>query len=606
MSDNENTYDPLAPIGGVKATFKDDGNNEAAFEEALRNIPEPIVAQAAEPVGEPVEVRREKQKAKFTDTHTADNTTFRDAVDPKPSIIRELTTEEKESRGFLTVYLGNKKSDVLAAQQLISRWLQVEAVRKLYEDDRADETQLNVAESNWLEYCEANHPGVAPKDVAIKASDIYHFMSEIQDEVRVRSKVVVEEGLSNQSDRGGYITGDVTGQKPSRNNRNFKPSEMMRRTASKTADEALQFDVLLRDSFVKLNFMKPTRSEIGNLLNDIRRTVVGYVRTINNNNAVLARIAAQMEIWKFISKRITSCSISDISDFADLVNFITITDMDRLTTALIEAFNSKGVNMNLRCLSSKCNWETFALVDPSTLNQKRSNITAEEAAIFANLSNGRLKMTAEETHAMRRASVFGVEENRVYNDERSLYLEVAIPTLGEAWSTFEFYISKVNTELGELRSKITDPQEYDAQVGMVFANLGSTEYMHWVSGYVNLAAPDSGDDDIVFRRHDVDDPEFDMGIYDVIQDHDDLNRNLTKFILNKTPYMSRTFTGVANYVCPKCKARTEDHQDKDNYLQRLPGYTPICPVMSFFILTQLMMLSQVVSSRNVMKEVHSE
>lgn len=605
---SEEQIDPLAPIGGVKAkSIGEDNGNEAAFDEALKGITieEPAAAAAPEPqVGIPVP--EPVKQAKYTDTHTAENTSMVNPIDPKGPIIRALSDEDKSEGGYMTVFLGNRKGDVIAAQELISRWLQIEAQRNFFEEERIDKTQLAAAEATWAEYCEKHFPGKPLKDVGLHASQLYQFMSEVQDEIRVRSKVVVEDGVSNLSDRGGYITGDVTGQKPSRAAKNFSVSERMRRTASKSADEALQFDVLLRDGYIKLNFLRPSKAEMAGLINDIRRTVTGYVRSINNNNAIIARIAAQMEIWKFISKRVTSCSISDIGDFADLVNFITITDMDRLTTALLEAFNTRGVNMNLRCLNSKCDWEAFALIDPSTLNQNRPGISAEDAALYANLSNGRVKLTMEETHAKRRASKFGVEDNRVYNDDRSMYLEVGIPTLGEAFATFEYFVSQVNEELADIRSKVTDPQEYDAQIGMVYSRLGATEYMHWVQTYVNLAPAGTEEEDVVFRRYEEEDPEFDKGLFDVIQDHDDLNRNLTKFILNKTPYMSRTFTGVANYVCPKCRTNSAAHQDHDNYLERKLGYTPICPVMSFFILTQLKMLSQVVASRKNMQEVHSE
>lgn len=561
------------------------------------DTPAPAVAVPAQPA----------PKAAFADRHTAETTTMNDPVKPKDSVIKALSDEALNKSGFLNIFLGNSKKEILAAQELISRWLQVQAIRDLFEEDRVDQIAVNTAESTWGEFIEANFPGANLKSMEVHAAELYNFMSEVQDEIRVRSAVMKEPGITNLVNRGsGFVTGDVVGQKPGSSSKNFRPSQAMRRSAAKSSNDVMNFDVLLRNSYIKINFVKPSKMEMGSLINDIRRTVVGYVRKVNNNNAVIARVAAAMEIWKFVSTRITSCSVSDIVDFTDLINLITLSDIDRIATALLESFNTRGVNMNLRCLNSLCDWQQFALIDPSTLNQIRPGCSNEDAALYANLFNGTVKLTTAEVQAKRRSSNMLKGENRVYNEDRSTYFEVAEPTLGEAFSTFEFFVGEINPQLADIRAKVSNPDEYNAQVGMVYANLGATEYMHWVSTYVEVAPPGSEEEDKVWNRWEVEDPEFDQGIYDIILDDPIFNRNLTKFILNKTPFMTRTFTGVQNYECPKCKQNSADHQDPEKYLDRLLGYTPVDPIMSFFILTQLKMLSQVVEARTVMSEALSD
>jgi hypothetical protein len=89
------------------------------------------------------------------------------------------------------------------------------------------------------------------------------------------------------------------------------------------------------------------------------------------------------------------------------------------------------------------------------------------------------------------------------------------------------------------------------------------------------------------ERNGDNDAEFNKGIMKVLEDHTDWNKSVVSFVLNKAPYMSRTFVGVRNYICPKCRANSADTQDPESLLERKLGYTPINVVYSFFIHTQL-------------------
>jgi len=560
--------------------------------------------------GQPAEQAPAKPetRAGFKDKQTAETTPLKDYLPPRSPIIRELTEEEKE-QGFISIFLGNSKKDVMAAQAVIKEWLGYRAVVELFEADQMTDTAMAQAKDKWNEYVTTTFPGKTAEDVANYAKELYVFMSEVQDELRVRSKVMTEKGITNIHNRGGeFVTADIVAQTPSRKRSGFKTSEGMRRSSAKAAGKTLQFDLLLRNSFVQLNFTRPNRTLLGNLVNDIRRTVTGYVRSINNNNAVLARVAAMKVIWDFLVQYINSSSVSDIVDYNQLAEVITITDFDRICTALIEATSHRGTNMNLRCLNTQCDWDNFSLVDPTLLSQNRPGVTTdEELAILGNLQNKLIKLTLEETRALSLASKFNLEDDRVWNDEKNMYFEIAAPTLSQAFQCFDYFISQVNPRLGAIRSKVTSPDEYDTQISLAYADIGATEYIHWVSKFVDLAPPNTDEEDIVYVREEEEDlADYYKGIYDVVLDHDSMNANLTKFILNKTPYMSRTFTGVANYVCPKCGGNSADHQDPEQFLDRPLGYTPIDPIMSFFIHTQLMIVNLAVVSQKALQGALSD
>jgi len=586
---------PVEPSTGVQMPNEDVSRGAAAE-------PEYEAAPTRNPVSQPV------IKATHAEDHNERNTTAKDPVAPKDHVVRSLTDKEIMEQQGLTLFIGSSKKEILAARQLISQWLNWDGVNEAFKNDDADATQLAAAQQRWFEYVETNFPGRTASEMAAQAKAVYMFSDEILDEIRLQSNMTHEEGINNLYDRGGYITGMVVGQKPGRNTEAHSLSESMRRDAAKTNDDKLQWDVMLPDSFVKVNFERPSRMTMGDLINDIRRTITGYVRQVNYNSAIIAQMAAAEAIWKFMVKYMKSSSVSDLTDFDELINLISWGDFEVLVSALLESFNTRGVNMNLRCMNMACNWSNFALVDPSSLVQVRWGIIPpSEAAMIANIHNGRLKLTAAQSSELRRKSTFGLESNRVYNTDRSQYFVIAPPTIGEAFSAFQFFITKVNPRLQDLRSTIVDQKEYEAQVGLVYAGLGSTEYIHWIQEYVRVAPPGSGEQDSVYRRWESEDPEFDKGIFDIITDHPDMNVAVTKFVLNKTPYLSRTFCGVQNFTCPKCREQHDGVMEgTEDVVDRRRGYTPINIVMSFFILTQLRMIRQVVEGHNALQEARSE
>lgn len=545
--------------------------------------------------------------ASYGDTHTAENTTMRHKQQPKSPIVRELTEEEIRDSGYLTIKLGGSLEENRALyKDLVGNWLRYAGVVQGYDESRYDEARLTKATLDWETYCKENYPGKTKEEVADEASMIYSFTSLLLDDSSLRVAITSEEGISNTANRGsGHVTPDIVGKVPDRSTAGFSPSQIMMRASISADKDKLNFDVLLRDSFVMLTFTRPSRLEMGNLYNDIKNTIAGYVREIHYNLPVVARVAIAKVLWNFVSKRIVYSSVSDTTDFVSLAKVIKLNDLSRITIALLESYNTKGVNLHLSCLTPKCDWGSYALVDPTLLLHNRNVSTDAELATYANLFNGRSKYTIEETLALSDKLLFGMkaEENRVYNEDRSIYLEINQPTLAQAFNTFDYFVSQINPRIAEIKATTIDPDEFEERMTMLYNDIGSTEFIHWISGFHRVPSPDSDEQPIALLRNEVDNEvDFNKGLISVLSESNSLNKGLIKYIVTKAPLMSNHFIGVQNFICPSCSKEQGSIKDETGHSR---GYTPVDPYMSFFTLTQLKILSQTQDMVNHRDEVLS-
>lgn len=552
-----------------------------------------------------------KERAGHKDVQTPENTPMQDHVADVSEIVSPITEEKDLERGHLDIFLGSSKASQDRVSALITAWLTLNASKSLHIQNQMSDEAYKKSALNWAKFVEENYPGKTPDEVSTLAENTYRFVNEIQDEVKVRSKLLYEPDVTNRSSRGnGYVTGDIVGKTPGASTKGHKRSDIMRRSNTRANNEALEYDVLLRDSMLALSFTRPNRLQMGGIVNDIMRTVGGYVRQINHNSVTIARIASMRAIWNHLSKQIVRSSVSDITNFGQLASAITITDFNTLCIAYLESFTTKGVPLRLNCLNEKCDWSEVNLVKPSLLHRHRPSLdTPEDLAIYGNLLNSTVTYTLEQTRAMSRKHTYNLETNRVYtNEEKTIFTVIAPPVLAEAFNTFDFFVGQVNPKLQDIAIKVLDEKEAEAQRAVTLSELASTEFLHWIQEYHTIAPPDSGEEDIVMRRYDEEEnsSEFDKGLMYIITENEYFNREFARFVLNKTPYMSKTFVGVRNFCCPKCKQNSGDLQDPNNLLDKTPGYTPIDPIMSFFTLTQLMLLNQAVDSSQVTKEVLSE
>lgn len=564
--------------------------------------------QPAPAAPEPVVEKPTVAPANYNEVHTAENTTMKNRQIPQTAIVRELT-EEEIAQGYITVFLGNSKASRDNSAKLMQPYIQLLTLRRMSE---ADPMQFGQAaakqELDWKAFIEKDYPEMTLDEAEELASRMVAFYSEFLDEVRMRSNAIREQGISNVSDRGNLVTPDISGRKPGLGTKNLKASEIMRRRSINAEDGKLMFDIELRNSFTKLIMTRPSKMEMGNLINDIKASIKGYVRQVNNNSVVLARVAAARVIWQFIVKRLTYSSVSDIGSFEQLASIIRWSDIDVLTTSLLRAYTNKGVHMQLICAAPSCGWKGFELIDPEKIVHHRSwHDTAEESAIYANLFNHKVTYTAEETLALIKKANFGLDTNKVHNEDKSIYMELASPSLADAFATFDYFSGRITPMLADLRTKIIDPEEYETQRNMLYTDLGATEYIHWISKFVGVAPPNSEEKDVVLDRDAAGDQnDFNEGLLETIKESTFLNMTLTKDVINKTPFLSKTFVALQNFDCPKCKKNQEQFEDPQGLKERKLGYTPIDPIMSFFTHIQLLMMNSATESLEAKVKALSE
>lgn len=527
-------------------------------------------------------------KPLHSDKHTGDNTTMTDIQPEQTEFLRDLTEEDIRQYDMIHMFLGNSKKEMEAAGDLISRYIEYDVSRDAFKEGELSESIWNKTNNDWLEYCETNFKDKPIKEVERHARELHSFLVDIQDRVKVRSKIMVEDDVTNVSDRGGVVTSDIVGKSPNKNTNGFKQSDLMLRATLRTNDSKLNYDVLLRNSFISLTFTRPSRLEMGELINSIQETVKGYVRSVNNNFPSIARVAAMKCIWEFISKRIVNSSVNDIHDFGQLANLIRSNDFDALAAALLDSFTHRGVQMSLRCLNPVCTTHATKLVDPTKLVRiRQSTQTPEELAIFANLLNGKVKYSSEETLELQNKTSYQQDTTKVYNESKHIYLDIRAPLLVTSFNSFDYFISTINAKVADIRSKVFDPKEYEQQLTILYGSMGSIEFLHWVDKF-NIV-DDLNDPSNVFtltRDSEEELGDFDKGLTNSLLADNYLNKELSKFVLNQTSYMSHTFIGIRNTVCKSCK--------KDGGEFSKVGYTPICIITSFFFYLRLQLMGDVV------------
>ncbi|MNM18445.1 hypothetical protein D3C81_287380 [compost metagenome] len=538
----------------------------------------------------------------YNDLHTPENTPMKKLLPSVPDSKKELT-EEDRARGFSTVYLGNSKADNDAASELISRWLSWSTLKELALADQVASSVWAAADADWKQYVEQNFPDKSPKDMEDRAVSMYKYFSGLQDSLAVRTRMVREEDTSNVSQRSATLaTAEIIGKVPGAASKGLSISEMMTRATLRSAQSAYHYTMNLRNSFMALTYVRPNKLEMADLINNINRRVGLYVREVGGNSVALAYIAGVIEVWNFIKPRIVSSSVKGIIDFADLGKLIRFTDFQVMCSSLLASVTDDGVQMDLRCIKGNCDWHKFDLIDPTKLVRVRHSIqTDEEAAVFGNIFSGRVQYSAEEVLAMIAQSNYGLNDAFVYNEDQTVRLKVAPPSIVDAIVTFEYFVGQVDPKLKEVRNKVAGAKEVEEQITIILNGLGASEFIHWVSEFSMLPNGLVDESTMTFRRSEVEADEFNRGLMNSLQSDSTLNKNLTLFIYNKTPYMTRTFVGLRNYVCPKCTTPSDGLQEEERKL----GYTPIDAFMTFFTHTQLMLMDLAVTRQEVTKEARS-
>jgi len=556
----------------------------------------PLAAAVSSTIPEPV------KGFAYTDEHTEQNTPMKEFVPGVPEAIRQQPEEARE-KGFTTFFLGNGKEENLAAQDLVARWITLTTARDMFKNGQMPESFKLTAENEWNQYVEQTHPGRTSVAVEMQALQLYRFFEGLQDSLLLRTRMMNEPGVTNVSRRSDkLVVADILGKVPGNSVQGFSVSEVMTRATLRSTSAAYQYDVLLRNSFCKLVFTRPAKSELGSLINDINLTVRGYVRQVGHNSLQLATIAGMKAVWNWFHPRIISCSVDKIVDFKDLVQVIRITDFLPLCNAILASIADEGVNMDIGCINIGCDEHTLDLIDPTKLTQIRTSIqTPEEAAILGNIANGRRTYSVAETLAMIEQSTYGLESTSVWNEAQDIKLSIAPPSMADAFMTFDFFSARVDSQLRDIRTKVVDERTLEEQIAIALNSLGAAEFIHWISAFTRMPPKDEDGEPLVLRRAECDSDEFNKGLISALEKDKVLNRAVTNFIYNKVLYMTRTFSGIRNRVCPKCDTPSDANQEPERKL----GYTPVDSFMAFFTHTQLILMDQAVTRQEEIKEALS-
>lgn len=569
-------------------------NDDKALEEALNvNVEQP----AAEPEPTPVV----SKKVGAADIQDAKNTSNHVILPARSQSLGEYPEGADHFLGYIGL---TKKSlvDINARLDLWQNWVAAEAWQKASDKERNKEgvtlSQITAQMTAWEEYCAEHFPGKTLEDINKEQYRIYGFLNNLADPLLAQYTIPYEKGLTNLSQRTSDVQGmNIYGLVPDpRNTKTFSLSELMRRSSMSASKSPYNYDLLLRNSYINLRYVKPSRLEVGELISDISKSVTGHVRTVSQNLPALSNVAAIRVIWKFLRDRILTCSVLDTSDFDELADVIRVTDSNVIAGGLLAQMYPQGVNFNLSCLGeNNCGWNKRDIIDPTSLVINRKHLdTREESAVYANLQNYSRRYSREECMKLIKETDFQHDIQPVYNDDKTACFILGVPSLTESFEAEEFFTDLIKDKLQSIRESSMTEQRYFERRDEFLNGLVGTDYLHYVAEYHVLPTPGTDGKTVKYIRGESDPKEFNQGIVNIIQDNINMATGLVTAVITHYPFMSKTFVGMANYECEECKGKSASYEDL--------GYTPINIVSTFFTLASLTFTGQSKVGENAQAE----
>lgn len=536
---------------------------------------------------------------------TAENTVFKQKLSSKNQVLGQW--EDKENQLSITGFIGLTKDNYKKIQEELDIWLNYTgAIQAKQLNDREKERQgftesaIQASISQWEEYCVEHYPDMEMDKINTRIQTIYSFINNIADPMMVQYDVVNEKGLTNQSQRTTNLaTSDINGLIPNRSQGKFSLSEFMRRTSMSSSKEPYNYDLLLRNSFVALRYVKPTRLEAGVLIKDINNAIRGHVRTVSQNVPALANMAAVRVMWNFLRNRILMCSVKDTSDFDELADIIRINDINTIAGSFLALFYPQGINFSLSCLGAEnCGWERKDIIDPTSMVIARKWLdTDEESAAYANMFNFSRKYSREESLDFIENVNYQRDIEPVWNSSGTACFVLGVPSLTEAFEAEAFFSELIQKDLNELRENAVTEQQYITARDNYLNGLVGTDYLHYIAEYRTQPPEGTDGEEIVIKRAESDPKEFNQGIMNVVLDNEDMGAALIAAIIKHYPYMNKTLVGLANYECENCKAKNENYE--------VLGYTPINIMSTFFTLASLTFTGRSMVGESAMREALS-
>lgn len=563
--------------------------------------------QTAQPEPEPVvtaqpAATKPRTVIKQDTIQTADNTVFKDTVPNKPQSLGDF--DPKDQNITFKGFIGLNKQTIQAlsaAVELYQAYLASKGLMALPATARKKEgyedSELLAAITAWEEYCAANHPGVELEELDERYRSVYWHLRFIADTTMAQFPICHEPGLTNNTQRTTEVaSNDLNGLMPKDNVLGkMSISEFMRRTSINATNSYYNYDLLLRNSFIALRLELPTRLELGNLIKDIATAVRGHVRQVSQNVPSLANAAANKVVWQFVKNKIKKHSVKDTGDFDELADVIRITDINVIAAALLSMMFPKGVPYTLSCLAqASCGWHANRLIDPTSLVIDRSWLeTPKEAAALANIFNFACKYSREDSLKFIKETNFQHDIEPIWNENNSTCLVLGVPSLTESFEANDFFAELIKSDLDRFREESITEADYIEKRDDYLNGLVGTDYLHYIAEYRVYDPSNPSAPPVIVKRAEHDPKEFNQGIVNIIQENDFMAAGVVQSVIKHYPYMSRTFVGMANYICEneKCKGVNEAFEDL--------GYTPINIMSTFFTLASLMLSGQSTVGENV-------
>lgn len=493
--------------------------------------------------------------------------------------------DPEKSVEFIQMFLGTDRTAYQRYEKLLEHWAIYNQARS---EKDVDPSYLAACKATYDEYVAEKFGDTDKEQIDRLADGFFNFMMDLTETEFYRND------RFRKLDWKNVTKIEKEGVKPMPEIRYLIPAaggkhsmkDAMRRNARRSAGDAENIGIILRNSLIHIRIKRPTTLELARLIESINREIVGYVRRVNGSSLTLARVSIARALWRFIADRITWCSVKDTQDYYELANDILWSDIGAMATGLIAATGQRGVDMSLQHISESCNWSSFKRVDPSLLVHYVDDFMNEKQKESLNqLINGTRTFSREEMKKYREMSTYGVDFD-MPTPSNNGFLTIGVPTLADSFVQFDVFVEQINPAIREARADNIDQDKYEQQMSSIIAAVQGAEYAQWVKSMTLNPDPDTDEEPIVYNRED-NPTEFSEGIYSLMTDDDEIAADLIKKIRREAPAMSYTVVGVPNFVCEKCNKDTS----ADN--GGIHGITPIDPLMAFFIHTQLILTKKV-------------
>lgn len=557
----------------------------------------PLAKAIADEIPEPIRLFG------YTDTHTPDNTPLKEQVPPKSEVIRVLS-KDADSAGYTSVYLGNSKKDMESVRELVGVWETMQGLRNLSKTNQISQTMLATVEAEWRKLCDERYAGVPYNVMEERAQDVYRFLMTTSDDIMMRTKVVHEVGPNLTQVAPGVTVAEIVGQVPSQIDNGADIDEIMLRGGSKGNATPYNHAIKCRNSYLTFSISRLPKANASVLINNINATVRGYVRQVGGNTLTLAYLAGMKAVWEWLYPQITSCSVTGILDFKDLGRVIRVTDFPTICAGILASLDDDEIQMDVHCFNMACDWSSFEAIDPTLLVRNRPTAhTAEDWAILGNIWNGAKPLNLKDVLELIAKADYGLESKHVFNENQTIRLTIEPPSLVDAFLCLDQFANMVEPRIANARTTVTNQDELEQQIKVIISSLAGGEFIHWVSEFAMLPEPGTEGEPRIIRRSDpgLDQQKFNIGLVKNLERDDYLDDQLVRFVYNNVPYMTKTFIGMSNRVCPKCGKNAEEHNPQARNL----GYTPIDIYMTFFTHTRFMLVKRAMEKQKTERVARS-